>query len=457
MGSAILPARLWQVAVPAFAALVGIVAGVSPTLGIAAALGAAYASIVLTDIAVGVALFVALAFLESISAASGLSLAKAAGGLLALSWAALVATRGGRGRQLARDHPVATGAIVVLGAWVAMSAAWAEIPAAAFDAASRWILNLLLLPIVYVAVREPRHVRWVFTLFILGALLSAGIGITGASSGASGADRLGGSGVNANELGELLIVSVVLATTLGVSRSLAPPLRVLAFVASGLSLLALLATVSRGAMVGLAVALLLTPLLIGSRRRLLSVGLVVLAVGGAVTYLVAIAPTADLQRITQSDGSGTGRVDIWKVGWRMVEDNPVAGVGAGNYANSTVHYLFDAGELERSDFIVDDPKPTHNVYLQALAELGVVGLALFLSILAFSLRSLLRAAWAFRRAGDRTMEVLSRGLLIALCGLLASAFFSTAIYSKQLWLLLGVSVALSAMAAERRPLSARTR
>jgi O-antigen ligase len=103
----------------------------------------------------------------------------------------------------------------------------------------------------------------------------------------------------------------------------------------------------------------------------------------------------------------------------------------------------------RSDFIVDDPKVAHNVYLQVLAELGAVGLVLFLGLIAFVLRSVLRAARRFGALGDRSMEVLTRALLIALCGLLASAFFSSAIYSKQLWLLLALGLAIGAMADER--------
>lgn len=461
MGSvAMLPARLWQVGIPAFAAVVGVVAGVSPKLGLAAALGAAYASVVLADVAVGVALFVALAFLESISAFGGLSLAKAAGGLLALSWIALITTeRDKMRRRLLRDHPVVTGALVLFGAWAALSAVWAELPTTALDSATRWILNLVLFPIVYTAVRQPKHVRWVFALFIIGALVSAAVGLaTGGAASAEGG-RLGGSGVNANELGELLIPATILAAALGACRDLTVPVRAAAFGASGLSALALLMTVSRGAMVGLAVALLIAPLLVGPGRRLLALTLVALVVAGSAAYFVALAPATDLQRIAQSDSSGgSGRTSIWKVGWRMVEAHPLIGVGAGNYANSTVHFLFDAGAIQRPDFIVDKPKPAHNVYLQALAELGIVGLALFLGIIGFSLQSLLRTARVFRRAGSRSMEVLSRGLLIGLCGLLASAFFSTAIYSKQLWLLLALSVTLGAMARDRAaPDQPRTR
>jgi O-antigen ligase len=445
--ASILRARLVQLGIPAIAALVGVVAGLSPKLGIAAAVGLVYVVIVVESLALGVALFMAVTFMESVSAFSGLSLAKGAGALLAFSWLALVATDRRRGRQLVADHPALAATLVALGAWAALSAAWAELPTVSYDGATRWILNLMLFPIVYAAVRSPRHVRWVFALFIVGALVSAALGV--ATGTATDDARLAGEGVNANELGELLVVAVVLAGALGASRSLPSPARAVSYAAAGLSVIALLMTASRGALVGLLVALLVAPLLIGPGRRLAALALVVLSVAGGATYLLAYAPAADLQRITQADTTGTGRTDIWKVGWRMVEANPLTGVGVGNYNNSTVHYLFEPGTITRSDFIVDDPKAAHNIYLQVLAELGIPGLAFMLLIVGTVLVYLLKAARGFARAGDHGMDLLSRALLVALCGLLAALFFSTAIYSKQLWLLLATGVAIHALSRER--------
>jgi hypothetical protein len=48
------------------------------------------------------------------------------------------------------------------------------------------------------------------------------------------------------------------------------------------------------------------------------------------------------------------------------------------------------------------------------------------------------------------MELLARGLFIALVALLVADFFSSALYSKQLYLLLAVGPALLAMASPKR-------
>ena len=94
----------------------------------------------------------------------------------------------------------------------------------------------------------------------------------------------------------------------------------------------------------------------------------------------------------------------------------------------------------RDDFIVDTPKVAHNTYLQVLAELGIVGLALFLSIIAVLAR--VRAASARRRrraAGDTRDGASSRARSSwRWSALLAADFFVSREYGKQLWLLLAL-------------------
>ena len=57
-----------------------------------------------------------------------------------------------------------------------------------------------------------------------------------------------------------------------------------------------------------------------------------------VVYFAAVARVDQRDRVTTVNG-GSGRSDIWKVGWRMVEDKPVIGVGSGNFNVSSIHYL----------------------------------------------------------------------------------------------------------------------
>ena len=169
-------------------------------------------------------------------------------------------------------------------------------------------------------------------------------------------------------------------------------------------------------------------------------------------YFGAFAPAEARDRILELEG-GTGRTDIWTVGWRMVEDRPLVGVGAGNFPVASIHYLLEPGALMRTDFIVDNPKVAHNTYLNVLAELGVVGFILFLAILAFPLWWAARAVGFAAQAGDRQLEVLARAMVVVIVGLLAADFFGSRQYSKQLWLLLSLCPVL--LAISRAELASR--
>ncbi len=138
-------------------------------------------------------------------------------------------------------------------------------------------------------------------------------------------------------------------------------------------------TLSRGGLVALAAAG-VAMVAVGGRWRWATIGLLVVAMACTLVYFNAFVAPEARERVTTLEG-GTGRTDVWTVGWRMVEAEPVRGIGNGNFPNTSVHYLLEPGALTRTDFIVDTPKVAHNMYLEVLAELGVIGMALFLGIL----------------------------------------------------------------------------
>jgi putative inorganic carbon (HCO3(-)) transporter len=122
----------------------------------------------------------------------------------------------------------------------------------------------------------------------------------------------------------------------------------------------------------------------------------------------------------------------------MVRGAPLQGVGAGNFPIVSIHYLIAPGALLRDDFIVQTPKVAHNTYLEVLAELGIVGLTLFLIVIVFAIGCAVRAARYAAWREDREIDILARALVVALASLLAANFFISREYSKQLWLLLAL-------------------
>jgi len=424
------------------AVFLGLLAGYEPKLALAAAFGLAFVAITLTSLTAGVCLFAVLTFLDEVLPSAGFSLTKLMGALLVVSWLASISVGERRNSKLFESSAFLY-VLLLFVMWAGVSATWADDPDAALGAVTRYAPNVLLFLIVYAATRTRDDVFWVIGAFVVGTLISAAYGVVMPTE-ADDAGRLSGALGNANETAAALAVGLALAAALAMALRDKPWLRLGAALGVPLCLVALFLTASRGGLVALA-AVLIAAVFMAGRLRGAAVALAVVAVVGTVGYFAFVAPPEARDRIVQSDG-GTGRSDIWKVGWRMVEANAVVGIGAGNFATQSVHYLLEPGVIMRPDFIVDDPKVAHNTYLEVLAELGVIGLVLFLCILGYALAAALKAVKAFARAGDREMEIISRALFVALVGLLTAAFFGSREFSNQLWLLMSFAPALLGVA-----------
>jgi O-antigen ligase len=439
------PVRLVVIGLAALAALLGFVAGPQPAMAIAAAFAVAWVALTFSDLSIGVALFTVVMFFPE------LGLAKLAGLLITLSWVATIVARRAR-PSLAKSRPLFVGALGLFAGWAALGLMWARRTDLATEAVSTLMLSFLLFPIVFAAVREPRHVRRVWVAFVAGALLTGTMGFLfpGGTIPDDEGRLAGAAGVGPNQLGGYLAVAAILAVTLACDRRGNPLGRMACAGAAALCLPLQLMTGSRGALLALGVALIVAPFLVGRGRRAGAAALAALAVLSGTAFFMTVAPSSIVEHVTRVDTSGSGRTDIWRMGWRMVQAHPITGVGPGNFSTSTIDYLLRPGATQRAIYIVDEPKVAHNIYLEVLAELGILGFALFGAIVATGVVSAREAIRASGRRGDRETELLSRGLLLAMIAMLLAAFFSSELFSKQLWMLLALAVAVRSVAEEGR-------
>jgi O-antigen ligase len=441
------PARTLQAGVLGAGLLIGLLAGADPKLALLAAFGLAFLVLTLVDLTAGLCLLAILSFVDTILPyeAGFLSFPKLLGLLLVMSWVGRLATDPEERARLF-DHTGIVYVLLVFAAWTGISVIWANDNASVLDTVLRVVPNAMLFPIVYSAIRTRPQLMLLLGCFVIGTLISAAYGVI-VPTDPNAQDRLSGAAGNANETAAALVAAAVMAGALAATLRGQPLLRLGAAIGMPLCAFALLLTLSRGGLVALGTAL-IAAIIMGGRWRGNVLVLTAVAAVGCVTYFGAFASQDARERVTNFRG-GTGRTDIWTVGWRMVQDHPIRGVGAGTFAESSVHYLLRPGAITRSDFIVETPKSAHNMYLEVLAELGVVGLTLFLTIIGFSLACLVRAIRSFNRIGDRELEILSRAMFVALVGLLASDFFGSREFAKELWLLLSISPALLAIARDR--------
>ena len=437
------------------ALVVGLIATISPPTAVMLLFAAVFLYAAFSNLAAGLALFTVLTFFLGIpgTPSGGVSLIKVAGGVLALSWLLQLAAQRGRARLLVRDHVGMSYAAVFFIVWALCSSAWAEDPAGAVSAALRLSQGVVLVFSVYTALRGPREIRWIVWAFLGGALLTALIGLGGETSAESfspyaDTGRLAGQIGDPNELAALLVPALVFAVFMLAAVG-NPLLRLFLVTATAVFAIALFLTQSRGGLIALGATFLVTPFLAGPvRARAVALMLVVIAAG--VSYYVLVAPPEAIDRITHfSAGGGTGRTDLWGIALDMTGNHPVGGVGAGNFQTIEPRYALRNVNLESIDLIVDTPKVAHNTYLHILAELGLVGFVAFVVLLGGALLAGWRSVRALEADGRQEDSILARGILIGTIGMLAAFVFISSQYGKQLWLLVGLVVALDALGRRR--------
>jgi O-antigen ligase len=418
------------------------------------------------DLRLGLALVALCAFVPLVALSLPLALAawipvawnefshvagRAPGAGLLLLLVAWIGTRRFRDSSvtLAPSVRVARVALTLLLVWVTLSISWAADRADAWTEVLQWYLAGGSFLLVMTVATTPARVRLIVAAFLVGALASIVVGLTGSglSTTANAIDlatrqRFSGGAGDPNYLAAGLVAAIALAA--GLLPAARDALAKLGLVAAILALVvALAATESRGGLVAAAVAV-AAALVLARERRAQTAALGVLAVAGMTIFLL-LSP-ASWHRMTTFDAGGSGRSDLWRVATRMASDHPLVGVGARGFAHESKNYVLRPGSLTAVDKIVDRPAVTHNVYLQQLADTGAVGLLALLAACGACLVAAQQAARRFRADGDRAMAALAVATTVATIGMLTASTFISNATDKRLWIVLALGPALLAAA-----------
>jgi len=152
-------------------------------------------------------------------------------------------------------------------------------------------------------------------------------------------------------------------------------------------------------------------------------------------------------------GSANDRWDLWGVGWQVFLRSPLVGVGPGNVGSYAAEN-FRLGEA--SGFYADPAhmysRVLHNIYIQVLAEQGLIGVVIFLFILVDFVRRnrSLRTKAAIERWDDTGhgrchLQSLSLGLEGGMIGFLACGLFYDQLYMSSLYSLVALNFVLSSV------------
>lgn len=438
----------------------------------------------------GLALLVASVPVQQIGAVAGVTATRVALIVALAVWAASLLA----GRNPVRGTRL-TILFVVLIAWMVATVLVARDPLASGAEVFRWTTALVAFVLaVHFLSENPRRrvMAFVVVIAVAGAfeaLVGTVLGLVGfgpeSFAVAGSISRAYGSFGRPNSFAGYLEMSVFPALWLGIYQAVASwgrfrdyqRVRLKGFAASraerealvrsavllmvlggstGVMMLGILISFSRGAWLGVAAGLALSSLLALRGRIVVALALAPAAVLLVVIALATVAPSTLTERltsiadearpfdaasvpITPDNFAVVERMAHWQAGWHMFEDHPLTGVGIGNFNERYPDYFV------RTEFRYSQGH-AHNYYIHTLAETGIVGLVVYLTlatsflvlaaIVALRSTDLMARFVALGAAGTMTAVYahnVFEDLHVLNLGIIISAAWALAVVAHRMW------------------------
>lgn len=329
-------------------------------------------------------------------------------------------------------------------AWAFLSVLWALNQEVALERALSFAQLVGFGVVTVEMVRTRRRAYWVTGVLVGSSILSAVLGLLNAGATTEATTRMTVQvGQAIDEFGFYVGAGVLCAGLLAIYAR--TQFRNLALAGLVVTIYPLYAVASRQAMVAIALSMLILTLLERGKTRILITFIFVLGLlfgSWALLQRTTLLPWETLEHLTVQNAiasGGGGRSDIWRVALETAVSNPVLGVGLDNFKLAYSRYeallLPYLAKLHGS-------ADAHNIFLQILTELGIVGLALFVVPLGWTLRRLLSRLQEARDKDDQLLSLLVLGLLLYA---IISGLFSTYLWRKGFWLILALGAAHACM------------
>ena len=219
--------------------------------------------------------------------------------------------------------------------------------------------------------------------------------------------------------------------------------RVLYIGAALIMILGVIWTNSRGGFVGLICVMIYMLWLSKHRIRNLLVVLVL-----SISAIV-VAPDSYIEQVRSisdpEDSTRSARILFWQVGWEMFLDNPIFGVGPGNYPWHSGYYQKELDTYVPGEKIFAG-RAAHSLYFTVIPEFGLVGTIPCVLVLLGMLGRLRR----FERRceiddSDGTSErdlMMAKSIRASIVGFLSTGAFISVLYYPHFWYSIGLVIAL---------------
>jgi len=280
--------------------------------------------------------------------------------------------------------------------------------------------------------RDFKLIMWTFLLSI-GSWAIQGA-IYGLASGrAQSTMSIGGQMSDRNDFAVGILMTLPISYYWGKYKKKSA-LRFVFYLTSLLISIAVIITNSRAAILGL-IALILIALLVCSKHKLRNF-FFILFFG---FFLLNIIPNYTFERIStirwgveQSEGSASERIVLMQSGLRGALDNPFLGVGPGVWSVCAKDYI----PVEYNHSRAYEP---HSIWIKIPAELGFMGLAVYLSVVGVLFYNLIKIYRISAVSNDLFYYYSSVMLMMSLFAYCFSGTFFNQIYYEYFFLLIAVS------------------
>lgn len=293
---------------------------------------------------------------------------------------------------------------------------------------------MVLLWLAFKLVDDSEKLRLLLQMLVVSSAISAIFARLGGALTEEQIIRSGGLAGGENTAARYFVASLVGAYYLYLYKR-DPVRQALLIIGTGVLFIGLIYTVSRSGLILLAVGIISVFLLRTpheSQAKYVWYAFIFL-------ILVLLVPaiffdfmdTNILPSIMEGSDTMGMRYAFWKAGFRMWSDNPMTGVGIGQFPRMLQYYLL--GDLSTRYYGFG----AHNGFISMLAETGLIGLGLFLAII-------LSAMGFFKSASqtnDRKLALMSRAWFVILVVMVFGNLTKHDHFDKLLWLCFGIAPA----------------
>lgn len=233
--------------------------------------------------------------------------------------------------------------------------------------------------------------KTVFKLYLIGSLIPILVGLLQILNvlGSDEINRIQGTFMSSNEFAPFLVFNFLIFLSLGfyIQKNY---IKICLFGLSLINLYIFFYTYSRGAMVGILGAI-ITYVFIKTRTKK---AVIVILVGFLILVLLSLSVTLGLNkffsRFTEIENGGYDfstleRIGVWESALKLFKNSPITGVGINNFHEMYPKFFPTYGVRLYSDKLYH----SHNIFLNTLAEQGIIGFIVLVISLLFIVKKLI--------------------------------------------------------------------